>query len=283
MKLIKSIFLCLLLVGTGLISCDKEEHRVTFTGGTAPNLTVSSTSDLVLSKPNADFSSLQFQWSNPDFEFSNGVNTQDVYYTLQIDTTGSNFSNPGQVGLSFTRDVSTTFTVKSLNTALANLQLKDNVPHPFEFRIQATLSSGSVPVYSNVVKINITTYLDVVYPVPTQLFITGSATPASWQAGTAGETVPPNQQFTKVNAYLFQIDNLALTFNGTDDGSNGFLLIPVYGSWGAKYGFTGSKHQNNGAGDSFKPDGNDFAPPGVSGNYKIVVNFKTGKYTMTKN
>ena len=283
MKLFKTIFFCFLFAGTFLVSCVKDQIKVTFTGGTPPQLSVSSTADLVLMKANQDYTSLQFQWTNPDYTFSNGVNTQDVFYTLQIDTTGSNFSNPNAVGVSITRDVSTSFIVRNLNNTLANLALPDFVVHAFEFRIKATLSGNSVPIYSNVVKINITTYLDVVYPVPAQLFITGSATPGSWQAGTNGEVVPAGQEFTKVNAYLFQIDNLALTFNGTADASNGFLLLPVYGSWAAKYGFTGAKHQNNGLGDSFTPNnGNDFAPPPVSGNYKIVVNFKTGKYTMTK-
>lgn len=282
MKLMKPIFLCLVLTGTLVVSCNKDEERVTFAGGTNPVLTVSSTTDLVLVKPEENYSSLQFQWTNPNFTFSNGVNTADVNYSLQVDTTGADFSSPKMATVTITKDVTMTFTVKSLNTTLANLGLLDGVPHPFEFRIKATLANGSVPVYSNVVKINITTYLDVVFPVPPQLFITGSATPGSWQAGTAGEAVPPNQQFTKVNAYLFRIESLTLTFNGTDDGSNGFLLIPVYGSWAAKYGFTGAKHANNGTGDTFKPDGNDFAPPST-GDYAIEVNFKTGKYTMTKN
>jgi hypothetical protein len=274
MKLIKSIFFCLLFTGPSLVSCDKEENRVTFTGGAAPQLTVSSTSDLVLSKTYADYSSLQFQWSNPDYEFSNGINTQDVYYTLQIDTTGSNFSNPGLVGLSFTKDVSTTFTVKSLNTALANLQLKDNVPHPFEFRIKATLANSSVPVYSNVVKINITTYLDTVYPVPAQLFITGAATPKGWMAG--GDAPLASQQFTKVNAYTFVLSSIKLTLL---TGDLGYLFVPLYGDWNNKYGFTGAKYGNNVKGDAFTPNGTDFQPP-ATGTYKITVNFKTGKYVV---
>jgi len=270
MKLIKSIFFCLLLVG--MASCDKEQNKVTFAGGTAPVLSVSSTSDLVLPKANADYSSLQFQWTNPDYQFSNGVNTQDVYYTLQIDTTGSNFSNPNMVGLSFTKDVSTTFTVRGLNTALAGLQLKDNVPHPFEFRIMATLASSSVPVYSNVLKINITTYLDVVYPVPANLFITGSATAKSWMSG--GDAPVASQQFAKTNAYTFVLSGFQLL------GGQEFLLVPVYGDWTNKYGTLGANDTNNPSGDSFKPGGNNFIAPAATNTYTITVNFKTGKYTV---
>jgi starch-binding outer membrane protein SusE/F len=279
MKIVKSKIFYSLLATICLLACEKEEDKVVFKGGVAPELTSSSTTNLVLAKAQEAYSSLQFQWTNPQYEFSNGTNTQDVSYTLQIDTAGSNFTNPKKIEMAFTRDLFTSFTVKQLNNTLSTMELKDFVPHDFEFRIKATLANGSVPMYSNVVKIKVTTYLDVVYPVPDNLYITGSATPASWQAGVAGEAVPPNQQFTKINSYLFQIAKLHLTFNGTDDGSNGFLLLPVYGSWSAKYGFTGDKHKNNSSGDSFKPEGSDFAPP-ATGDYKITVNFKTGKYSV---
>lgn len=280
----KPIFykLILLVVGLLWVTCSNDETKITFLGGTAPVLTLSSTADLVLTKAQENYSSLQFQWTNPEYQFSNGASTQDVYYTLQIDTTGSGFTNPKIAEVAYTNEVFKAFTVKDLNNALALLELADFKPHPFEFRIKATLANKNAPLYSNVVQVNISTYLDVVYSVPDSLYITGSATPASWQAGTSGEVVPPNQQFTKVNSYLFRIDHVTLTFNGTADGNNGFLFIPVYGSWAAKYGFTGAKHANSGLGDTFKPDGSDFAPPSVSGSYKIEVNFKTGKYTMTK-
>lgn len=272
MKYIKTIFF--LIAGTGLLSCDKEENRVTFLNGTAPVLRSSSAADLVLNKAQENYSSLQFQWTNPNYEFSNGVNTQDVSYTLQIDTTGSNFSNPKIIGKAFTKDISTAFTVRDLNNTLSGLELKDFVPHNFEFRVKATLASGSVPQYSNVVKIKITTYLDVVFPVPAKLFITGAATNGGWQAGTPNETVPLGQEFTKVNSYLFVINSLQLKVN------SGYLLVPVYGSWAAKYGFTGEKEKNSPSGDTFKPNGEDFLSPSTTKAYKISVNFKTGKTTL---
>lgn len=270
----KSIYFILGFAFLTLLSCEKDENRVTFKGGDAPVLTASSTADLVLSKAQENFSSLQFQWTNPNYKFSNGVNTQDVSYILQVDTTGSNFSNPKQVSLGFTNGISRSFTVKDLNTTLSGLELKDFVPHSFEFRVKATLSNSSVPVYSNVVKIKITTYLDVVYPVPANLYITGAATPANWQSGSGSEVVPPNQQFTKVNTYTFVINSLQL------NASSGYLLIPVYSSWAAKYGFTGDKEKNNTSGDTFKPDGSDFLSPPTAKAYKITVNFKTGKTTL---
>ncbi len=260
----------LLIISTVLLSCESDIDKVFFEGGTAPALTVSSTSDLVLIKAEADFRSLQFQWTNPQYSFSNGVNTQDVVYTFEIDTVGSDFSNPKLSSLSFSGDLFTEFTVKDLNNTLAALELEDNVPHNFEFRIKAALVNDNAPLYSNTISIKITTYLDVVYPVPDKLFITGAATPASWMGG--GDAEVPSQEFAKINAYTFELSSLDI------NASSPFLFVPVYGDWSNKYGFTGDKEQNNPDGDSFEPDGEDFISPATAGVYKITVNFKTGKY-----
>lgn len=270
MKYLKSKIYVLLLACIG-IACEKEEERVILTSASDPVLSVSSTGSLVLAKAQENFTSLQFQWTNPEYGFSNGVNTQDVSYTLEIDTVGSNFSNPKQSALTFTNNLSTTFLVKELNNALAVMELKDFYPHNFEFRIKATLAGGSVPVYSNKVQITISTYLDVVYPVPTNLYITGAATPASWMGGGDPELL--TQKFTKVNSYKFEIASLMINSNSP------FLFVPVYGNWDNKYGFTGAKEANNVNGDSFKPGGEDLKSPGVAKAYKITVNFKTGRYT----
>lgn len=271
MKNIKTLLFYLLFFVFGLFSCEKDEDRVIFLGGTASVLSSSTTSDVVLTKATEKYNSLQFQWTNPNYEFSNGVNTQDVYYTLQIDTAGSNFSNPKIIGLTFNKDVYRSFTVRELNNTLSGLELKDFAPHNFEFRVMSTLANNSVPVYSNVVKIKITTYLDVVFPVPAKLFITGAATPKDWMGG--GDAEVASQRFTKVNSYTFVLDGIQIK------ASSEFLLVPVYGNWDNKYGFTGDGTKNNPNGDTFKPSGNNFISPAATKAYKITVNFKTGKYS----
>jgi len=111
----------------------------------------------------------------------------------------------------------------------------------------------------------------VVYPVPAKLYITGSATPASWMGGGDPENV--SQRFTKVSSSKFE---LTVTLSA----GNSFLFVPVYGDWGNKYGYTGSNNTNNVNGDTFKPDGGDMKAPGVTKSYKVTVDFKTGKYTV---
>ena len=119
-----------------------------------------------------------------------------------------------------------------------------------------------------------TPYLDVVYPVPANLYITGAATPGNWMGGGDPELL--SQKFTKISTSEFEIASLAINPDA------GFLFVPVYGDWANKYGFTGAGLGNNVNGDSFQPGGNDFKSPPLAGNYKIVVSFKTGKYTITK-
>lgn len=261
----------ILLLSVVILSCDKEEERVTFLQGKPPVLSVSSTTDLTLIKDKFNYSSLQFQWTNPAYEFSNGLNTQAVSYTLEIDNT-TGFLNSKKVEISFENSLSKSFTVGELNGQLGKLELADNVPNKFYFRLKASLPSNNAPLYSNVVNITISTYLDVVYPVPAKLFLIGGATPKGW------DNTPENlvtQQFTVVNSFTYEIASVALK-------PDGYLMIPVAGDWSAKYGFTGAKQGNNTTGDiTFKPAGEDFQGP-AEGNYKMTVNFKTGKMTVTK-
>ncbi len=253
-------------------ACDKEGDQVKLIGGTSDiTLSISSTADLTLTKAQENFSSLQFQWTNPGYRFSNGVNTQDVTYTLQIDRDGGDFTGAKVVGLEYKSALSASFKVRELNTALAGLELPDGTLNTFQFRVRSVLPGNNSPLFSNILKMKVATYLDVVFPVPANLYITGAATPASWMGGGDAENV--SQKFTKVNTFTFVINSLQINAN------SGFLFVPVYGNWDNKYGFTGKKEENNPAGDTFKPGGEDFRSPGVSRAYKITVNFKTGKYT----
>ena len=91
-----------------------------------------------------------------------------------------------------------------------------------------------------------------------------------------GDPELASQQFTQVNPSLYVINSIAL------NGGGSYLFVPVYGNWSNKYGFVGSGNGNNVNGDEFKAEGNDILAPAVSGNYKIEVNFKTGRFTVTK-
>ncbi|MBC7936740.1 MAG: SusE domain-containing protein [Rhizobacter sp.] len=270
-KIVK--LLALLAVGTTLLySCKKDENQVVFEGGTPPSLTASANGPLVFNIAQKNDPTVNFRWTNPDYKFNTGLSSQDVTYTLEIDTAGSNFSNAFRVQKAIANDQSYFPTVGELNTLLLSAGWLEDVPHNFEIRLKSSLANSAVPLYSNVVKITITPYLDVVYPVPADLYITGNATPASWQCG-CNEADAPGQKFTKVSSSKFEL-SIELSAN------NSYLFLPDYGSWSAKYGFTGDGNLNNVNGADFKPNGNDIKAPATTKVYKITVDFKTGKFSV---
>ena len=96
-------------------SCKKDENQVLYEGGTAPKLSASSSANMVLNIANSTNQALAFSWTNPNYKFSTGPSSQNVTYILQIDTTGSNFSNQNIQEFSIANDLSFSMTVKELN------------------------------------------------------------------------------------------------------------------------------------------------------------------------
>ncbi len=274
MKSILKLLFGSLVLGVGITSCEKDENKIYYEGGTAPVLSASSTAAQVLLIANKNNPAITLNWTNPDYMFTTGISSQDVNYTVQFDTTGANFTSPKKYERAIAKDLALTLTVGELNTALLAMDLVENMAHSIQVRVKASLINSTVPLYSNVLAITITPYLDVVYPVPDKLYITGAATPGNWMGGGDPELL--SQKFAKISSSEFQIASLAI------NPDQGFLFVPVYGNWSNKYGYTGAGLANNVNGDDFKPEGNDFKSPGVAGNYRINVSFKTGKYTFTK-
>ncbi|MBS1511146.1 MAG: SusE domain-containing protein [Bacteroidetes bacterium] len=282
MKRIINLSAAILLMVTALVSCKKEINNVTYLGGTSPALTATSLATVVLVKTDENKTWNTFTWTNPNYQMSTGISSQDVSYTLQFDTTGSNFTNPNIQEIVVSKDLSRAVTVKEINTALAKLGLLENVPHNLEIRVKSALTNNSAILYSNVLKCVITPYLDVAVVLPADLptpganngdlFLVGSATAGGWN-----NPVPvPSQKFTRTSSTTYEI-TIALT------GGQEYLFLPKNGDWGHKYAVKDKTLSGLNTGGDFLADANDnFPGPSVSGNYKIVVNFKTGKFTVTK-
>jgi starch-binding outer membrane protein SusE/F len=257
-------------------SCDKKQNLDYLLGGTAPVLSANKTGTIPLSFANKDLEAVTFTWTNPAYQFTTGESSHDVSYILEIDTTGSNFSNPNRKIISISKDLSYTVTQNDLNDYLLNtIQLKPGMSHNVEFRVTASLDNNSALLKSNVLKFAITPYAippKVDPPASGHLYIVGSATTGGWP-----NPVPvPSQEFTKVSPTFYTI-TVPLS------GGGSFLFIPVNGDWGIKYGGTGgSNNSNNVNGDDFKTGGSDLLAPPTSGNYRIDVDFQRGKFTVTK-
>ncbi|MEP7319457.1 MAG: SusE domain-containing protein [Panacibacter sp.] len=271
-NIFKSLLLLFVLAGT-LWSCEKDENKIYYEGGTAPSLTA-DISVLTLTSGNATEQAAVFTWTNPNYQFTTGISSQDVNYILQVDTTGANFTSPGLQEISTARSLGVTYTVKELNGILTKLSLTENIPHNVEFRIKATLVNNSVPLYSNVIQAVITPYLDVAVPVPPtgELYITGNGTPSDWT-----NNPPESQHCTKVSNTEY---NIVMNFNP----GLFYKFLSNLNQWQPQYG--GSSATGGDLGYNFglpgQKDPDAIPTPAVAGSYKVTLNFKTGKYTVVK-
>lgn len=102
---------------------------------------------------------------------------------------------------------------------------------------------------------------------PQTLHIVGDATPRGW----ANPSNPPDnsQTFTRTAPGKFELASIALIPNKS------YLLLPRAGFWD-KYGGNGK------LGGDIIVEGPNVPSPDAGGNYKITVDFTTGKYTLTK-
>jgi len=202
-----------------------------------------------------------------------------VAYTLEMDTLGANFSSSKKVTTVVAKDLSKTYTVGELNGILGNtmlLQLNPRRNYTLQLRVISSIGS-TVKLVSNVISFTTKPFAPppkVTPPASGKLYITGSATPGNWMGSPAAELV--SQKFTQVSPTLYVLSSIALT------GGGSYLFVPVYGDWGAKYGGLGANNTNNVNGDDFHENGGDLLAPAASGNYKIEVDFQTGKFTVTK-
>jgi hypothetical protein len=105
--------------------------------------------------------------------------------------------------------------------------------------------------------------------VPANFYIVGDATPGGWN-----NPVPtPSQQFT-------QQDNASFQLTVSLVGSGSYLLLPLNGDWGHKFGGTSVTGGALLADDAVP--GSNTPGPTVAGNYKITANFITNNYTVIK-
>ncbi len=273
-----------------ILSCKKDENQVFFQGGTNPVFSASSTAAMVLLKVNKDNPAITFNWTNPNYQFNTGNSSQNVTYILQVDTTGSNFTNPKLQERSISNDLNVSLTVKELNTFLTKVELQSGVAHNMEFRIKSTLTNGSVPLYSNVLKISINNYLDFVVeppgtpnPVPFtfqyadgNLWIVGDAVASGW-SNPLPNPFDVSQKFTRVGGPTDVLHYQAtITFNA----GGGYKLIQEQGDWTRQYHAIDGTAKLSG---DFKKENADptFPSPGA-GTYKVEFNFQTGVYKLTK-
>ena len=275
MKNIVKLFLGSIILAGTLLSCEKDENQVFLEETTTPVLTADKATTIPLSFVNQNEQAVSFTWTNPEYKFTTGANSQDVTYLFEMDTTGANFTNPKRKQLSIANELTRTFTQAEINDFLLNqLELAAGKPHSIEVRVKASVAGSAITErISNVMTYNVTPYAippKVAPPTSGALYVTGNAVPSDWT-----NSPPATQKFTVLTPTLYELTVPLI-------GGNSYLFLSDFGSWDSKYGFTGANNTNNVDGDDLKFGGGDMKAPGASGNYKIQVNFQTGKFSVTK-
>jgi hypothetical protein len=276
MKLIISKLFFISAFALLLGSCKKDESQQFYKGGTAPVLSASVTGTIPLAYATKDQVGVTFSWLNPSYQFINGISSQDVAYTIEIDKTGNNFG-ANKLTISIAKDLAVIYTQDQFNSLIAGLNLTVGTAASIDVRIKASLNGNVATLLtSNTLVFSVTPYNPppkVAVPAGGVLYLVGSATGGGW-----GNPVPvPAQQFTKVSTTLYSI-TVPLT------GGQEFLFLPLNGNWDHK--FACNKTANPPSGDTggvFGYDfGDNFPGPAANGTYKIDVDFQKGIYTVTK-
>jgi hypothetical protein len=276
MKLIISKLFFISAFALLLGSCKKDEAQQFYSGGTAPVLTASVSGTIPLSYATKDQVGVVFSWLNPNYQFINGISSQDVAYTLEIDKTGNNFG-ASKLTVSIAKDVFVKYTQDQFNSLIAGLNLTIGTAASIDVRIKASMNGNVATLLtSNTLVFTVTPYNPppkVALPTGGVLYLVGSASAGGWS-----NPVPtPTQQFTKVSTTLYSITVPLI-------GGQEFLFLPLNGDWGHKFACNKTTNPPSGeTGGVFGLDFSDnFPGPAANGTYKIDVDFQKGIYTVTK-
>ena len=204
--------IALLLIAAVVSSCEKEESKINFEGGTAPVLTASTTA--VRLEPGEEANTaITFSWTNPDYKFTTGGSSHDVSYLLEYDTLGANFASSKKQSISVSKDLSFSYTVGAFNSVLGNtmlLQLDPRRTYTMQARVTSSITGGNGKLTSNIFTFTVKPFPPppkVALPASGKLFITGSATPGGWMGAPAAELI--SQKFTQMSSTLYVLPSLA--------------------------------------------------------------------------
>jgi hypothetical protein len=224
--------------------------------GTAPTwINQPSTEiDTVLFKKNEDGVLLSLSWNAPVYADNVGVR-----YFLQIDSKGSDFSNP----IEFDRVSATEMnvTIGELNTKLTS-RFAPVEEVEVEVRIKAVSNEDLAALFTTPFSMKVTPYLDV--PVPSKLFMMGTATPVGFTSADALASLKDGDVFHKY--VKLETDGL---FRFTDKQEDG----------GFSYNFGKFATVSSNISAAADDDGN-FKFTGETGWYEVKADFTNSELTI---
>jgi hypothetical protein len=281
MKQVRNLIALVLFVIAS--ACNKAENKIFLEGGTPP--TISASTETVVLEPGLEANqAIVFKWTNPNYRFTTGVSSQDVTYTLEIDTVGANFNSSIKYTNQISSNLSLTYTVGELNAVLGNsmfLQLEPRRDYDLEARVIASIGSAVKLVSTNKVAFKAKPFPPppkVQIPENNEIWLVGDASLGDWN-NPLKEPYLTDQKFTKINNTKYE---LVINLNP----SKGYLVLPVMGNWNKKYCLDNGVDRSittNGGNFMFRTsEGQDFLSPADAGTYKLTFDFQLGKFSVVK-
>ncbi len=266
MKIINKVWFLALAV-IAYAACDKVDDLPLYTAGTVPVLS-SSVSTVAPLPVDSNKPVLTLNWTNPDY----ATDSTNQKFLLQVDSSGRNFSKA--VTTEIMGDLSYTYIAKELNSIMLNWGFEYNKAYDLDFRVISSYGNNNERLLTNVVKVNAKTYKvppRVALPTTGKLYIVGDATAGGWS-----NPVPtPTQELTKIDETTY-----GGIFNLT--GGKFYLILPLNGNWDNKYSVANNSLAGLSEGGDFGFNLKDnFPGPAATGLYKIILDFQSGKFTVT--
>ena len=251
-----------------LVACDKADALKVHENGSAVTL---SSSSATLAPPPADSNkvALTLNWTDPKYATA----MSNYKFIIEMDSTGKNFSKPDVKTV--TGALTTSFLAKELNAFLVARGYAFNAPVDMDVRVTSSYANNNEKYTSNVLKIRMTPYKvppKVVLPAGGRLFIVGDATTFSW-SNDPTPPFPPEREFARIDE---------TTWGGVFymNGSGGYKILQTQGDWNSQFHMVSGGTATAG---SFVQENADptFPSPTPAGWYKIMLDFQSGKYTVT--
>ncbi len=158
-----------------LFGCSDDDLNENIAQAGPLQLSVTAT-EMVL-EPSMYMDNFKFSWTTGTNENSGS----SIFYTLEIDKTENNFSNPVEYDFG-TNKYSFNLTVAMLNEMLlTTFNAESGIPIALQARVTATFGDDSIVPQTSIVDLIFTPYK----PLTTTLYIVGSAAPSGWDISNA--------------------------------------------------------------------------------------------------
>jgi hypothetical protein len=254
-------------VAVVLVACDKVDALPFYGKGTPPVLSASATS-IAPAPADSNNVALTLNWTVPSY----ATDSNNIKYTIEIDSTGKSFSNAHTRVVTGT--TSTTYTARELNDILLAKGYAFGVPVSMDVRLTSSYANNNERLASNMLTLQMTPYKvppKVALPSGNRLFIVGDATDFGWSNDPA-PAFPAAREFTRIDETRWGgIFNMK--------GSGAYKLLQTQGDWSTQYHLVSGDAMSG----TFEQRDADpaFASPAEAGLYKIIVDFQTGTFTVT--